>query len=125
MENLPDGLSNLGKDAFASSKNLPENLNLPLYLSRVSSSSFKGTNIRTLNIQGYTENIEEESFAYCEDLTTVKFGKYVESIGSRAFLFCRSLRNITILNPEPPTIESDAFAWCDNLSEVGLGEGVV
>lgn len=113
MEDLPDGLSNLGKNTFANSKNLPENLNLPLHLSRISNSSFRNTNVRTVNILGYTETVEQEAFADCENLTTIKFGKYVESIGKRAFADCRSLRNVTCLNPEPPTAESDAFAWCD------------
>lgn len=113
MENLPDGLSIIGESAFAGSKNLPDNLNLPLHLSRISGSSFAGTNIRSVNISGYTETIEGSAFAYCEDLTTVKIGKYVESIGSSAFEGCRALRNVTCLNPEPPTAESNAFAWCD------------
>ena len=113
MENLPDGLSNLGEEAFDYSKNLPEILNLPLHLSRVSRASFRGTDMRVVNILGYTETVEQEAFAYCENLTTVKLGKYVETIGSRAFEDCRALRNVTSLNPEPPTIESNAFAWCD------------
>ncbi len=113
MENLPDGLSNLGKEAFDYSKNLPENLNIPSQLSRVSNAAFRGTDMRVVNILGYTETIEQEAFAHCENLTTVKLGKYVESIGSRAFEDCRALRNVMSLNPEPPTAESDAFAWCD------------
>lgn len=113
MEDLPDGLSNLGKEAFYSSDNMPENLNIPSQLSRVSSAAFRSTNVRTVNILGYTETIEAEAFAWCENLTTVKLGKYVESIGSRAFEDCRALRNVTSLNPEPPAAESDAFAWCD------------
>ncbi len=113
MENLPDGLSNLGATAFAGSKNLPENLNLPLHLSRVSQAAFERTNIRSVNISGYTETIEGNAFAYCENLTTVKIGKYVESIGSSAFEGCRALRNVTCLNPEPPTAEGNTFAECD------------
>ena len=113
MENLPDGLSNLGKDAFSYSKNLPENLNIPSQLSRVSNAAFKGTDMRAVNILGYTETVEQEAFAYCGNLTTVKLGKYVESIGSRAFEGCGALRNVTSLNPEPPAAESDAFAECD------------
>ena len=113
MEDLPDGLSYLGEEAFDYSKNLPEILNLPLHLSRVSSASFRGTDMRTVNILGYTESIEAKAFAYCENLTTVKLGKYVESIGSKSFEDCRALRNVTSLNPEPPTAESDAFTGCD------------
>ena len=113
MENLPDGLSYLGKLAFMSSKNLPDNLSLPLHLSQVPQHAFSFTNIRSVNILGYTETIETEAFKYCEDLTILKIGKYVESIGSSAFEGCRALRNVTCLNPEPPTAESNTFAWCD------------
>lgn len=113
MEDFPDGLSNIGDGAFYYSKNLPEELRLPTQLSMVSRSSFEGTNIRLVDISGYTETIETGAFAYCENLTTVKMGKYVESIGSNAFAGCRALKNVTCLNPEPPTMESDAFAWCD------------
>lgn len=113
MENLPDGLSNIGRCAFEGSKNLPENLNLPLQLSRVPEAAFSGTNICSLNILGYAETIEEGGFSNCANLATVKLGKYVESIGNNAFAGCRALRNVTSLNPEPPTLEGDAFAWCD------------
>lgn len=113
MEDFPDGLSNLGKRAFANSKNLPDDLNLPLHLSRVSESAFSGTNIHSANISGYTETIEIKAFYGCQELTQVKIGKYVESIGNSAFAGCLALRNVTCLNPEPPTMESDAFAWCD------------
>ena len=113
MEDFPDGLSNIGKNAFEYSKNMPEDLHLPLQLSRVSESAFQGTNIHLADISGYTETIEPYAFAYCEELTTVNLGKYVESIGNNAFVFCRALKNMTCLNPEPPIVESDAFAWCD------------
>lgn len=113
MEDLPDGLSNLGKYAFAYSKNLPENLNIPLHLSQVSDDSFIATNIHTANISGYTESIGTRAFASCQNLTTLKIGRYVEYIGNKAFENCSTLKNVTSLNPEPPTMESDAFAYCD------------
>ena len=113
MEDLPDGLSNLGGSAFANSKNLPDDLKIPLNLSRVSSGAFMRTNIKSVDISGNTETIEESAFYRCEDLTTVKIGKYVESIGANAFAGCIALKSVTILNPEPPVLSSDAFAWCN------------
>lgn len=113
MEDFPDGLSNIEESAFAGSKNLPADLNLPLNLSRVSCCSFAGTNIRSLNISGYTEFIEEAAFNGCTDLTAVKIGKYVESIGNYAFNGCTALNNFICMNPEPPVLGSDVFAWCD------------
>ena len=113
MENFPDGLANIGQSAFANAKYLPEELHLPLHLSRVSQSAFYDTRIHLVDISGYTETIESNAFAYCEELTTLKLGKYVESIGSDAFLGCTALKSITCLNPEPPTVENGAFAWCD------------
>ena len=113
MEDLPESLSNLGEDAFASSKNLPEHLKLPLYLSRVSSGSFYNTNIQSLDISGNTEIIEANAFSSCRRLTRVKIGKYVETIGMKAFSSCDALTNITCLNTEPPVIEDNTFHSCD------------
>lgn len=113
IETFPDELSYIGGGAFYYSKNLPEDLHLPLHLSRVSENAFYSTNIRIANISGYTETIEANAFGNCGHLTTVKIGKYVESIGNNAFRGCRALKNITCLNPEPPTLGSDAFDMCD------------
>lgn len=46
-------------------------------------------------------------------MTTVKLGKYVEDIGNSAFAGCMALKNVTCLNPEPPTLGSNVFAGCD------------
>lgn len=113
MEDLPDGLSNLGKGVFAGSKNLPDDLKIPLNLSQVSQTAFSSTNIKSVDIDGYTETINNNAFAYCGNLTTVKIGKYVESIDASAFAGCIALKSVTILNPEPPVLASDAFAYCD------------
>lgn len=113
MEDLPDGLSNLGRSAFVNSKNMPDDLILPLHLTRVSESTFAGTNIHSVDISGYTETIENNAFGNCQELTNVKIGKYVESIGNNAFGACLALKNVTSLNPEPPVLDNDVFAWCD------------
>ena len=113
MEDLPDGLSNLGRSAFVNSKNMPDDLILPLHLTRVSESTFAGTNIHSVDISGYTETIENNAFSNCQELTNVKIGKYVESIGNNAFGACLALKNVTSLNPEPPVLDNDVFAWCD------------
>lgn len=113
MEDLPDGLYILGSNAFAGSKNLPDDLKIPLNLSQVSQNAFSSTNIKSVDIDGYTETINNNAFAYCENLTTVKIGKYVESIDASAFAGCIALKSVTILNLEPPVLASDAFAGCD------------
>lgn len=113
MENLPDGLSILGSYAFSQCKNLPDDLKIPLNLSQVPEYAFRLTNIKSVDIDGYTESISNNAFAYCENLTTVKIGKYVETIDASAFASCIALKSVTILNPEPPVLASDAFARCD------------
>ena len=60
------------------SKNMPDDLILPLHLTRVSESTFAGTNIHSVDISGYTETIENNAFSNCQELTNVKIGKYVE-----------------------------------------------
>ncbi|MBR2087130.1 MAG: leucine-rich repeat domain-containing protein, partial [Oscillospiraceae bacterium] len=65
------------------------------------------------------EEIEEEAFAECQELTRVHFPAKMKSIGKRAFYNCGTLSDMTI--PEMlDEIHEEAFAGCRELYDLAL-----
>lgn len=53
--------------------------------------------------------IGESAFEGCESLGEITFGNRVAAIPAKAFAGCTDLTDITIADPEPPTLAADAF----------------
>ena len=93
---IPDGVTNIGKDAFDNN-----------------------TVLTSITIPNSVTSIEERAFYYCENLTSVIFaeGSQLTSIGDEAFMLCHRLLSITI--PDNVTsIGDSAFVYCYRLIEV-------
>jgi hypothetical protein len=66
----------------------------------------------TYNDVEYTVTKIAESAFEERDITSIEISASVTTIGSWAFEGC-SLTSITVLNPEPPTVDESAFWWSD------------
>ena len=62
------------------------------------------TSLRSVVIGNSVRVIEEYCFQYCYQLTDVVIGSSVTHLANKAFYDCPSLRRITCLAPEPPTM---------------------
>ena len=68
-------------------------------------------------------SVEDDTFAVCDNLTSITIPDSVTSIGNYAFMGCTSLTSITI--PDSVTkIGSYAFSNCINLTSITIYESV-
>ncbi|HIU98237.1 MAG TPA: leucine-rich repeat domain-containing protein [Candidatus Limadaptatus stercoripullorum] len=68
-------------------------------------------------------SIDDDTFIYCDSLTSVTIGNSVTSIGGGAFSSCTSLTSVTIPNGVT-SIGDYAFSGCDSLTSVTIPNGV-
>ncbi len=78
--------------------------------------------LQKIHLPSTLQQIEEEAFYGCYDLTEVDFSDAtsLSTIGSSAFKECTGLKNIILPN-SIETIQSEAFSDCENLEEINLG----
>jgi len=120
---VPNHVETIGFGAFENSKltnvHFEENINLLTIGYR----AFFKSNIEEITIPSTVVSIDYYAFAYCKDLTTVKFeeGSRLTGIYEGAFYNCKSLVNITL--PETIVEISDfSFYGCMNLTTLPVTE---
>lgn len=91
---VTDGITKIGKNAFANLENLKE-----------------------VKIANSVEEIDMAAFVNCTSLTSVTIGNGVKQIGGYAFCGCDNLTNVTY-NGNSNLHNSDAFVMCPLLQEV-------
>ena len=97
---LPDGLTDIGDNAFSDCNSLM-NVVIPGSVTSIGANAFRG----------------------CSSLTSITIPESVTSIGVNAFCGCSSLTSITI--PESVTrIDGWAFSDCSSLMNIAIPEGV-
>ena len=62
------------------------------------------TSLKSVVIGNSVRVIEEYCFQYCSQLTDVVIGSSVRYLANKAFYDCPSLKKVTCLAPEPPTM---------------------
>lgn len=95
---VPDGVKEIGEEAFAGNDNLVK-----------------------VTIDGDVEKIDYRAFADCDNLRTVKVGDSVTEIETAAFSNNKSLKNVSFGASLKET-GSGIFAGCSQLSEVSLSD---
>ena len=120
---VPNHVETIGFGAFENSKltniNFEENINLLTIGYR----AFFKANIEEITIPNTVVSIDYYAFAYCKDLTTVKFeeGSRLTGIYEGAFYNCKSLVDITL--PETIVEISDfSFYGCMKLDKLPTNE---
>jgi len=85
--------------------------------------AFKGcTSLKSVTIGSGVKTIDGEAFQGCTSLKSVTIGSSVKSISKRAFSSCKSLTSVTIPN-SITSISEDAFEYCTNLTAINVDYG--
>lgn len=95
---VPDGIKEIGEEAFAGNDNLVK-----------------------VTIGGDVEKIDYRAFADCDNLRTIKVGDSVAEIDTAAFSNNKSLKNVS-LGASLKKIGTGIFAGCSRLSGLSLSE---
>lgn len=116
------GADSIGKGAFAKCRSLKQ-----VKMTRVNSIGagvFEHSAIEYAELPSGLRTVPARAFAYCENLTAVKFSdnSSIETIGTEAFGYCRKLAKVEI--PQSVvTVGESAFNRCTELNEVTFAEG--
>ncbi len=96
-----------------------ESIVLPIGLKRIGRQAFANSKLRYVVIPEGVELIEDDAFAYCENLETVIIPEGVKKIGCFAFSGCTSLKTIAL--PESvDMIGEGTFYGCTSLTKAIL-----
>jgi uncharacterized repeat protein (TIGR02543 family) len=93
---IPDGVTNIGIDAFYSCTNLTS-VTIPDSVARIESGAFAGCDGLTgVTIPNSVTSIGNYAFSNCSNLTSMPIGNNVTNIGYGAFSGCNGLRSVII-----------------------------
>ena len=93
---MPDGLNNIGNDAFFGCSNLV-NIKIPEGVTSIENSVFREcTNLKSIEIPNSVISIEDSAFKDCTSLISITIPEGVIRIEQAAFENCRSLESIVI-----------------------------
>ena len=122
--NPPDDLD-LSNTTITSDK--PTGESLVYTIVAVARAGFAHYKFKTIKLPQTVEDIREEAFAYCQELTTFQFPKNVEIVSSSAFIDCRKLTtisysddegNISYSNSKITTFGEHCFDSCVSLETI-------
>ena len=120
---VPDGVTEIGKRAFASRTKVAH-VTLPDSVAVIEDYAFSGcTGLADVNLPESVAMIGWYAFSGCESLTEVTIPAKVTSIGEYAFWNCTNLADVQI----PGSVEAigdDAFRGCESLETVTIPDGV-
>ncbi|MBR4111814.1 MAG: leucine-rich repeat protein [Ruminiclostridium sp.] len=104
---IPEGVTEIGKYAFAETK--VKKITLPKSLTKIGEYAFYSSTLEEINIPSGVKEIGYSAFDRCLNLEKVTLNSGLEKIGERAFMLCSMLSDIEI--PDTVTeIGNDAFA---------------
>ena len=117
---LPDGLEEIGNNAFEECTNLT-NIVMPESITKIGNHSLEKTAIEEINLANI-KAIGEYAFNECKNLKSVDFSN-LTSLGEYAFSNCLKLKSID-LSHFSSYITRYAFSYCNNLTEVTFGDQI-
>lgn len=120
---LPESLLTIGKYAFRDCGRLA-GISLPSGITDIGISAFNGSGLEHIEIPASVETIRQDTFIYCENLTSVVIPVGVKYIHYSAFYSCTGLTSVMIPNGVVE-IDDEAFAYCSNLESIVIPESVV
>ena len=93
-------------------------------VNEINDNAFLGcSNLTSITLPGSVISIGEQAFAYCTNLTSIEIPNSVTSIGTKAFYLCGSLTSIEI--PDAVTsIGTETFYGCESLTSVEIPNSV-
>lgn len=115
-----EGLESIGDLAFASCGRLAA-VSLPDGIKNIGKECFRGCYfISSVTIGEGLTIIPEKMFSSCSSIARVYLPESVQEINDKAFYYCRDLREITCMNPVPPSLGSGVFDGLNFLPECKL-----
>lgn len=121
---LPDTIVSIGSRAFINCRNLTK-VNIPSSVQSIGMSAFNGCESLSVDlvIPEGIEVIEENAFAYCKEIKTIKLPSTLKTIEAYAFTSCEGVETIEF--PDSLTeIKEYAFSDCFGLVDIGTASGV-
>ncbi|MBD5233401.1 MAG: leucine-rich repeat domain-containing protein, partial [Bacteroidales bacterium] len=105
---IPNSVTSIGQEAFLNCVGLTS-ITIPNSVTSIGPSAFGNcTGLTSISIPNSVTSIEYRTFEDCMSLTSITIPNSVTSIGE--YTFCYSgIRNISINNPEPPTVRGSIF----------------
>lgn len=118
---VPDQVTDIGKNAFANAKYVTK-VTMGEQVISIGESAFSGCKkLVYADISPKLRTIGSRAFDECSSLEEISTGNQVEFIGNSAFNGCSSLKNITIRsNAENTEIGTSILDGCSSLKEVML-----
>lgn len=107
---IPDGVTRIGKQAFAALNNKMESISLPASVLSIGEKAFYKTNVNVV-LPSNLQKIEDYAFQQNEALKEITFPATVTSIGKDAFFHCTSLEKVTSLIEEPMPLDHAFCVW--------------
>ncbi len=115
---IPSGVTKIGKAAFA--KASVHEIILPEGLSEIGEQAFDSCeNLRYVHFPESLTQIAEGAFCRCRSLRDVRLFEGLQALGRYAFFKCKDLNRIEL----PDTLSEigdEAFGYCTNLREIAL-----
>ncbi len=112
---IPKGVTEIGAGAFSRCLSL-QNINIPEGVSVLEFQTFGSTKLKSITIPSNITSMGEKLFSSCYELQTVIIQDGVEEIGDQAFYYCENLTEISI----PASVHSLGlwvFVGCKNLKK--------
>ena len=117
----PDGITQIGENAFADVEKL-KSITLSPSVNEIKNGAFKNcTSLESINLNS-VNTIGESAFSGCTSLRNVTLSNEITTISKDLFKNCESLERIMI-PASVTTIEAGAFSGCTSLREVVFMDG--
>lgn len=94
-----------------------EQIDIPNKITKINPFAFLQSNLKTLILPKYLEEIGAQSFAQCNELETVVIPDEVTLIGRAAFFQCKNLKKV-VIGENVRYIQQLAFDLCPKLKHV-------
>ncbi len=115
--NLPDGLTTIGDEAFASCSSLTS-INLPDSLTTIGDEAFYYCrSLTSINLPDSLTTLRDNTFSRCSSLTSINMPDGLTTIGDWTFSDCSSLTSIK-LPDSLTTLGSGTFSGCSSLTTI-------
>lgn len=119
---LPEGLTNIRKNAFSSCYFL-SSITIPTTVESIESSAFQDCRFEYINIPNSVVSLGERIFYGCENLTSVVLPNNITTIPNSLFSHCGNLTSVVIPNGVT-SIGKHAFHQCTSLETVYLPSNI-
>ncbi len=118
---IPDGVTKIGKYAFAYMADL-ESVEIPDTVTTIDEGAFSHSSIKSINIPMSVTTLGAEAFIWCKSLTDITSLGAITAIPSHAFGNC-GFTSLVIPNTVE-TIESYALSTCSSLTSLEIPSSV-